>query len=135
MSLNEAGRAAPDDRRYTREHLWVLLDEAGQGVIGITDFAQEQLGEIVYAELPPVGAAIHQDQPFGVVESVKTVSDLPAPVSGRVIERNDALTEAAELINTSPYTDGWLIRLTLSERAEFEALLDAAAYKREIAGL
>ena len=116
-----AGPGAPDDRRYTSAHLWVRLGEAGQGVIGITDFAQDQLGEIVYAELPTAGTALRQDQPFGVVESVKTVSELPAPLNGQVVERNGRLTDTPDLINTSPYDEGWLIRLTLSDAAAFEA--------------
>ena len=121
----------PSGRRYTKEHEWILVD-GDEGIVGITDFAQDQLGDVVYVELPEVGAAVRQHDPFGVVESVKVASDVYAPVSGEVIARNDRLQETPELLNQSPYEDGWIIRVRLSNLAELDALLDAGAYGAEV---
>ncbi len=121
-----------DDRRYTIDHEWIRV-EGDTGTVGITDFAQDRLGDVVYVELPPVGARLTQGQAFGVVESVKAVSDLFAPGSGEVIARNDALSDHPEQVNRSPYDDAWLVRLRLAAPSELDGLLDAAAYRRHIA--
>ena len=118
----------PNDRCYTADHEWLRLDGA-EAVLGITEFAQDQLGDVVYVELPAVGTPITKGEPFGVVESVKAVSDLFAPVSGVVVAQNARLAERPELVNASPYDEAWLIRITLRDPADVEALLDAAAYR------
>jgi glycine cleavage system H protein len=117
----------PPDLRYTKEHEWVRTagDEA---TIGITEFAAHELGDVVFVELPGVGTRVRQLATFGVVESVKAVSDLFAPVSGEVIEVNEALAGAPELVNTDPYGAGWMIRVRLDDPVEAESLLDAGAY-------
>lgn len=118
----------PADLCYSAEHLWAR-DEGGEGVVvGITDFAQEQLGEVVYVDLPDVGSAVTQGVPFGVVESVKAVSDLFAPVGGEVVARNDALDDAPETVNASPYGDGWMLRIRPADGAQLDTMLDAAGY-------
>ena len=122
----------PNDRSYTSEHEWILIDGDRNAVtIGISDFAQDQLGDIVYVELPDVGATITSGKPFGIVESVKSVSDLFAPVNGEVTARNDALEENPELVNSSPYRDGWMLKVRLADASELDALLDADAYTSE----
>ena len=123
----------PDDRRYSREHEWVRV-EGSTAVIGITSFAADELGDIVYVELPEVGARLTQFGSFGVVESVKAVSDLFAPVSGEVAEVNDALRTSPELLNSDPFGAGWIAKVTLADAAELEKLLDAAAYAELTAG-
>jgi len=123
----------PDDRRYSREHEWVRVD-GSTAVIGITSFAADELGDIVYVELPEVGARLTQFATFGVVESVKAVSDLFAPVSGEVTEVNVDLRASPELLNTDPFGAGWIAKLTLADAAEMEKLLDAAAYAELTAG-
>ncbi|HUE30312.1 MAG TPA: glycine cleavage system protein GcvH [Verrucomicrobiae bacterium] len=122
----------PDDLRYTKDHEWLRL-EGDDGVVGITAFAQDALGDVVFVELPALGATLAQGQVFGVVESNKTVSDLFAPVSGRVIAVNQALRDAPEHVNADPYGAGWMIRLGLAHRDELDALLDAAGYRAHIA--
>ena len=122
----------PEELRYTSEHEWVRLDE-DESTVGITDFAQEQLGDVVYVELAEVGTTIRRGEAFGTIESVKAVSDLFAPASGEVTARNEALRDAPELVNASPYGDGWLIKLRADDKAELEALLDAEAYRSETA--
>jgi len=117
----------PDDLRYSREHEWVRVD-GEQATIGITSFAANELGDIVFVETPEAGATLSQFASFGVVESVKAVSDLYAPISGEVMEVNDALREQPELLNTAPFEDGWIARIKLSDPGELDALLDAAAY-------
>ena len=119
----------PSGRRYTKEHEWILVD-GDEGIVGITDFAQNQLGDVVFVELPEVGTTVRQHEPFGVVESVKVASDVYAPVSGEVIARNDRLQDTPELINQSPYEDGWIIRVRLSDPSELDALLDAGRIRR-----
>ena len=119
--------AQPTDRLYTKEHEWVKID-AGNAVIGITDHAQSQLGDIVYVELPKPGAQIAQGKPMGVVESVKAVSDIYAPVSGTVAAINGAVEEDPAKVNGDPFGDGWLVKVTLSSEDEAKSLLDAAAY-------
>ena len=123
----------PDDRRYSREHEWVRV-EGSAAVIGITSFAAEELGDIVYVELPELGASLAQFASFGVVESVKAVSDLFAPVSGEVAEVNADLRASPELLNSDPFGAGWIAKVTLADPAEMEKLLDAAAYAELTAG-
>jgi glycine cleavage system H protein len=123
----------PDDLRYSREHEWVRL-EGSTATIGITSFAADELGDIVFVELPEVGAALTQFSAFGVVESVKAVSDLFAPISGAVTETNDALRAAPELLNSDPYGEGWIAKVTLADLAQLDALLDAAGYAELTAG-
>jgi len=122
----------PDDLRYSKEHEWVRVED-GRATIGITSFAADELGDIVFIELPEVGASLKQFATFGVVESVKAVSDLYAPVSGEVVEVNEKLSDAPELLNSDPFGDGWIARVTLSDSAEVDALMDAAAYADETA--
>jgi glycine cleavage system H protein len=123
----------PDDRRYSREHEWVRV-EGSAAVIGITSFAADELGDIVYVELPELGASLAQFASFGVVESVKAVSDLFAPVSGEVAEVNADLRASPELLNSDPFGAGWIAKVTLADPAEMEKLLDAAAYAELTAG-
>jgi len=123
----------PDDRRYSREHEWVRV-EGSTAVIGLTSFAADELGDIVYVELPEVGARLAQFAPFGVVESVKAVSDLFAPVSGEVAAVNADLRTSPELLNTDPFGAGWIAKLSLADTAELEKLLDAGSYAELTAG-
>jgi glycine cleavage system H protein len=118
----------PKNLRYTREHEWVLI-EGNQATVGITDYAQHELGEVVFVELPKVGDSVTKDEPFGVVESVKAASDVYAPLSGEVSETNDDLVSSPELINDDPYGDAWLIRVEMSDPSEVEQLMSAADYK------
>ena len=118
----------PDDLRYTRDHEWVRV-EGDRGRIGITHYAQKQLGDVVYLELPEVGRQIKEHETFGTVESVKAVSELFAPVAGEVVETNQPLQQAPEKINTDPYGDGWMVVVKLAEAAAVQGLMDAAAYK------
>jgi glycine cleavage system H protein len=122
----------PEELKYTEEHEWVMVEE-DLAVVGITDFAQDALGDVVFVELPDVGAVLEAGKAFGVVESVKAVSDIYAPVSGTVEEINDDLVDAPEIINTSPYEDGWMIKIRMSDAAEAEDLMDAEAYQALIA--
>ena len=122
----------PTDLRYTKDHEWVRVD-GEEATVGITEYAAGQLGDIVFVELPDVGRTLAQFAAFGVVESVKAVSDLFAPVSGEVLATNDALTGAPELVNGEPYGDGWMIRIRLADPDETEGLLDASAYDALIA--
>ena len=119
----------PRNLRYSKEHEWVAVEE-GIATIGITDYAQEQLGDVVYVELPEVDAQIAKDDTFGVVESVKAVSDIYSPVSGVVIEINTELPESPETINEDPYGDAWMIRVEMSDPEELEDLMAAPAYKQ-----
>jgi glycine cleavage system H protein len=119
----------PADLRYTREHEWAKVD--GQRArVGITHYAQDQLGDVVFVELPKVGARVRQMQPFGVVESVKAVSDLFAPLSGEVVEVNPGLTAHPEQVNQDPYGGGWLIVIALADPKELDALMSAADYEK-----
>ena len=122
----------PEELKYTEEHEWVMVEEE-LAVIGITDFAQDALGDVVFVELPEVGTALEAGKAFGVVESVKAVSDIYAPVSGVVEEINDDLVDAPEIINTSPYEDGWMIKIRMTDVADADALMDAEAYQALIA--
>jgi len=118
----------PDGLRYTDDHEWLRL-EGDAGVVGITGYAADQLGDVVFVELPAVGARFERGRTFGVVESVKAVSDLFAPVAGEVVAVNPALADQPELVNSEPYGAGWLVRLRLSDPAQADALKDAAAYR------
>src|SRR5512142_2717241 len=117
----------PEDLRYTREHEWARKKGA-RIVVGITDFAQDQLGDVVYVELPDVGDAVKKGESFGVVESTKAVSELFAPVSGKIVEVNDPLSDAPETINEDPYGEGWMVTIEPSDPSELDALLDPKAY-------
>lgn len=121
----------PGGLRYTKEDEWVRED-GDELVVGVTDFAQSQLGDIVFVELPSVGTAIEAGAPFGTIESVKAVSDLFAPISGEVVAINDALADKPELVNESCYAQGWLIRVRPGDRSQLERLLDGAAYQGSI---
>jgi glycine cleavage system H protein len=125
--------ATPDDRRYTDQHEWALVqgtDGTSTVVrVGITDHAQDALGDVVYVDVPEVGTAVSANQAFSEVESTKSVSDVFAPVSGTVLERNALLEERPELVNEQPYGDGWIVVLQVSEESELEALMDAGAYR------
>ena len=121
----------PKDLRYTKEHEWVRV--RGQDAeVGITDFAQGELGDVVFVELPPVGARVTQMKSFGTIDAVKTVSDLFAPVSGEVVAVNTELKENPALINQSPYEKGWMIRIRIANPAEVESLLSADAYEKAL---
>lgn len=118
----------PEELLYTEEHEWVLVED-DIITIGITDFAQDSLGDVVFVELPDVGAEVVAGKAFGVVESVKAVSDVYAPVSGEVVETNEELPDAPEVINTSPYEDGWMIKVRIADRSELDDLMDSDAYQ------
>lgn len=118
----------PGDLKYTKDHEWLKLD-GDEAIIGITDHAQEALGDITFVELPAVGDSFSQHDTFGVVESVKAASDLYMPVSGEVIAINDALESTPEAVNDDPYESGWIVKIKLSEPSEVDALLDASAYE------
>ena len=122
----------PSDLRYTKDHEWVRVD-GDEATIGITDYAANQLGDIVFVELPEVGRSVDQFAAFGVVESVKAVSDLFAPVSGEVVETNAELGSKPELVNGEPYGAGWMLRVRVSDKDQLGELLDAAAYEQLIA--
>ncbi len=122
----------PGDLRYTKEHEWVRVD-GDEATVGITQYAADQLGDIVFVELPVAGRALEQFATFGVVESVKAVSDLFAPIGGEVTAANDALTGQPELVNSDPYGGGWMVRVRLSDPAQLDGLLDAAAYEQLVA--
>lgn len=122
-----------DGLRYTRDHEW-LRAESDEGVIGITAFAADELGDIVFVELPAVGKKLEKAASFGVIESVKTASDLYAPVAGVVIAVNEALNGSPEVVNSDPYGDGWMIRVRVDDPASVDSLLDADAYRELTAG-
>ncbi len=122
----------PTDLRYTKDHEWVRLD-GDDATIGITEYAASQLGDIVFVELPETGRELTQSAAFGVVESVKAVSDLFAPVSGSVVQTNDALAGTPELVNSEPYGAGWMVRITVADPSELDSLLDPVAYDALIA--
>lgn len=121
----------PDDLRYTKEHEWVKMD-GNVATVGITDYAQDQLGDVVYLEFPEEGEAVTKGDAFGVVESVKAVSDIYAPVSGEVVELNDPVKEGPEVLNEDPYGEGWLVRVEMSNLEELDELLDSKAYQAYI---
>ncbi len=123
----------PDDLRYSDDHEW-LRPDGEQGLVGITRYAADELGDVVFVELPVVGRTLSRGETFGVIESVKTASDLYSPVSGEVIEVNDSLAAAPQLVNEEPYAGGWLIRLRLADPSESELLRDADGYRALIGG-
>ncbi|HEY8449070.1 MAG TPA: glycine cleavage system protein GcvH [Bacillota bacterium] len=123
----------PDGLYYTKEHEWLKV-EGDRGTVGITWFAQDQLGDVVFVELPEVGRRLQRDEALGVVESVKTVSDIYAPVGGEVVAVNERLTQEPELVNQDPYGAGWMIVIKLDDAAELEGLMDAAAYRALVEG-
>jgi len=118
----------PDDLKYHAEHDWARMD-GDQAVFGVTWYAQDALGEVVFFDPPEVGAQVHKDEAYAEVESVKAVSDVFAPLSGEIIEVNEALADTPEKINEDPYGDGWLVKVRLSDPGELDALLDVEAYK------
>ncbi|HSA53925.1 MAG TPA: glycine cleavage system protein GcvH [Yinghuangia sp.] len=122
----------PDDRKYTREHEWVLL-RGQDAAVGVTDFAQKQLGDVVYVELPSAGDEFSTGEPFGSVESVKAVSEVYMPLGGRVVERNETLSDSPEQLNDDPYGDGWLIQVAVTDSSAADALLSAEEYAEYIA--
>ena len=124
--------SVPTDLRYTKDHEWVRVD-GDVATVGITDYAADQLGDIVFVELPDAGRSFDQFAAFGVVESVKAVSDLFAPIGGEVVEANAALGGQPELVNTSPFGDGWMIRLRVSDPGQLDGLLDPDAYDALVA--
>jgi glycine cleavage system H protein len=127
-----ADESYPDDLRYHREHDWARI-EGDEAVLGITWYAQDALGELVHYEPPESGSSVSKDSTYGEVESVKAVSDVIAPLSGEVLEVNKVVVDAPETVNEDPYGNGWLVRIRLSDPAETEQLLDAAAYREVLA--
>jgi glycine cleavage system H protein len=121
----------PADLKYSKEHEWVRI-EGNVGVIGITDFAQKELGDIIYVEIETVGDTIEKDAVFGTVEAVKTVSDLFMPVSGRIVAKNEALNDAPEAVNSDPYNSGWMIKIEFTEALQLEGLMNAEEYKKHV---
>jgi glycine cleavage system H protein len=119
----------PDELRYTKDHEWVRDEGEGRVRVGITDFAQDALGDVVYVDVPEVGTEVKANQAFSEVESTKSVSDVFAPVGGTVIERNPLLEERPELVNEQPYGDGWIVVLEVSDASQVEGLMDAAGYR------
>ncbi|MCI5081402.1 MAG: glycine cleavage system protein GcvH [Saprospiraceae bacterium] len=122
----------PKDLKYTKEHEWIKID-GNIATVGITDFAQSELGDIVYVEVETVDEELDRDDVFGTVEAVKTTSDLFMPVSGKVIEFNESLESDPEQVNGSPYADGWMIKIEMSDTSEIEDLMDATAYEELVA--
>ncbi|MBR6168060.1 MAG: glycine cleavage system protein GcvH [Paludibacteraceae bacterium] len=121
----------PKDIRYTSEHEWIRV-EGNEAYVGITDYAQSELGEIVFIDVPTLGETVGQGEVFGSVEAVKTVSDLNMPVTGEVLAINDALDAQPELVNNDPYGEGWIIRIAVKDAAELDSLMDAAAYEASL---
>jgi glycine cleavage system H protein len=118
----------PSDLRYIKEHDWVRVDADGLAIFGITDHAQDSLGDVVFVDLPDPGSQVAQSESFGEIESVKAVSELIAPVSGTVVERNEAVVDAPELVNESPYEDGWLLKVAVADASELDGLMSAEEY-------
>jgi glycine cleavage system H protein len=131
--LEEVEMNVPDDLRYTKEHEWVRV-EGSLARVGITDYAQDALGDVVYVDLPAVGASVAAHQPLGEVESTKSVSDVYSPLAGTVVDRNPAIEDRPELVNEQPYGDGWLVLIEPSDPLAVDALLDAAAYRALVEG-
>ena len=123
----------PPDLKYIETHQWARAADDGTATVGITDFAQDQLGDVVYVGLPEVGATVNGGEEAGVSESVKSASDVFSPVTGEVIEVNETLEEEPELVNDDPYGDGWLFRVRLKDQGELEGLMDAVAYAAHVA--
>jgi glycine cleavage system H protein len=123
----------PSDLKYTKDHEWIKLVEGNTALIGITDFAQKELGDIVYVDIPTLGKSLGAEEVFGTVEAVKTVSDLFLPVAATIAEVNTALEKKPELVNTDPYGEGWMVKVTVTNAADLDALMDAAAYESLVA--
>ena len=121
----------PSDICYTSEHEWIRV-EGAEAFVGITDYAQSELGEIVFVDVPTVGETVGQGEVFGSIEAVKTVSDLNMPVTGEVLDVNDALDAQPELVNNDPYGEGWIIRIAVKDAAELDKLMDAQAYEASL---
>ena len=121
----------PNDIRYTSEHEWIRV-EGNEALVGITDYAQSELGEIVFIDVPTLGETVAQGDVFGSIEAVKTVSDLNMPASGKVLAINEALDAQPELVNNDPYGEGWIIRISLKDPSELDKLMDAAAYQASL---
>src|SRR6056297_3518824 len=119
----------PKDLKYTKEHEWIRDNGDGTATIGVTDFAQSELGDIVFVELEPEGFEFEQDEVFGTVEAVKTVSELFAPVAGEIVENNEELEDDPELVNNDPYEKGWMVKIKVSDKSQIEELLSAEDYK------
>ncbi|MDQ0381842.1 glycine cleavage system protein GcvH [Amycolatopsis thermophila] len=126
--------SAPEELRYTEEHEWVATRDGDVVRVGITEYAQDQLGDVVFVDLPEAGKAVTAGEPFGEVESTKSVSELFAPVDGEVVAINDAVSDSPELINSDPYGEGWLVEIRVSDAEAVAGLLDADAYNRLTAG-
>ncbi len=124
----------PNNLKFTPDHEWVILIDGDIAIVGITDFAQSELGDIVYVDVDTLDETLAKDEVFGSVEAVKTVSDLLLPVSGEIIEFNEGLEDAPEKINTDPYGEGWIVKVKISDAGELDSLLDATAYKELVAG-
>lgn len=118
----------PENVQYTKDHEWIRV-EGDLGFVGITDFAQGELGDVVFVELPKVGTKITKGKSFGTIEAVKAVSDLYAPVTGEIVELNKAVQDSPEVVNKDPYGEGWMVKVKLADKNELKSLLDAAAYK------
>ncbi|MBT3301104.1 MAG: glycine cleavage system protein GcvH [Bacteroidetes bacterium] len=117
----------PEDLKYTKDHEWIR-EESGKAVIGITDFAQKELGDIVYIEIETEGEDLAKEEVFGTIEAVKTVSDMFMPISGQVVKRNEMLDDTPELVNSDPYGDGWMVEVTVADAAELNDLMTAQEY-------
>jgi glycine cleavage system H protein len=122
----------PKELKYTSEHEWAAVEEGDRVRVGITDFAQDALGDVVYVEAPEEGTEVKAGEPFGEVESTKSVSDIFSPVTGTVAEKNAALSDSPELVNEDPYGQGWLVVIQMSDPSELEGLMDSAAYERTV---
>ncbi|HEV8648510.1 MAG TPA: glycine cleavage system protein GcvH [Actinomycetes bacterium] len=122
----------PDDLKYTREHEWMRVD-GNRATVGITHYAQDALGDIVYVDVPPVGTAVTGGEPFGEVESTKSVSDLFSPVTGTIVERNEELDKSPEIINSDPYGQGWLVVIEMTDASQADELMDVDAYRELVA--
>jgi glycine cleavage system H protein len=121
----------PENLKYTKDHEWIQI-EGNTGVVGVTDFAQGELGDVVFIEVETVGETLSKEEAFGTIEAVKTVSDMFMPVSGEVAEFNESLSDTPEKVNTDPYGEGWIVKIKISDISETEELLDAAQYKELI---
>lgn len=121
----------PGDLKYTKDHEWTKIEDETV-TVGITEYAQGELGDVVYVELPEVGAEVSKDDTFGSIEAVKAVADLFSPLSGEIIEINDAITDAPETVNQDPYGAGWMVKIKISDKGELDDLMDAAAYEEHI---
>jgi len=129
--MSEKRQGYPSDRKYTREHEWVRL-EGGVGIIGITEYAQSELGDVVFVDLPEKGRSLAAGEELGTIESVKAVSEIYAPVSGEVVEINEALRDHPEKVNGDPYGEGWLVRIRVGDRPEIDRLLSSEAYRSHV---